>query len=78
MAEVILGEDDLRQLRECAWARALSMFPNDDRRQRMYAAQFEHQEYLKMVTPPYRSDVQRLEDRLAPLLVEIRDLLKSK
>jgi hypothetical protein len=65
---------DLQKLRERAWAFARRMYSDDDPRQAKCAARFEHEEYLRQTTPPFSS----ADERIERLLIEIRDLLKSK
>ena len=67
-------EIDWRALKERAWAHAKLMYADDDPRQYRFAAEYEHRQWLKMVTPPIHSQGERIER----LLTEIRDLLLGK
>jgi hypothetical protein len=63
---------DLQELRQRALSFARLMYADNDPRQERCAAEFEHREYMKMVTPPIRMLLERIEGQL----IEIRDLLK--
>ena len=65
---------DLQKLRERARALARRAHADDDPRQAECAARYEREECLRQTTPPFLSAGERIER----LLIEIRDLLKSR
>ena len=66
---------DLQDIRQRARAFAKQMYANGDPRQDKCAERFEHDEYLKRTTPPGPRPVL---ERVESLLVEVRDLLKTR